>query len=588
MKKAFYVLAWICSFVFLSGKPVHSQNASLHQLFERYYEERLKLFPTEATSAGDNRYNDLLVNDGSQTHIAELNNFYNRYLEDLNKYRREALNVNDRASYDLLDYILRTGKEGLTYNLHYIPASQFRSLALTMGTWGAGNNVHPFNTKKDYEDWLKRIAAFKIWVDTAIANFDKGIAIGMVLPKTMVVKMIPQIERLAELDSSKNIFYGPVRNFPSVISSEEQKQLTKDYHEAINTLLIPAYTKLAGYLKNTYLPHARSTSGYNALPGGKQIYEYYVRYYTTTDKTPEEIYQTGLREVDRYHKEMETVKAQTGFKEPLSQFFVYLTSSAKFFPFKTAGEVLDSYRAIQQKIDPNLHRYFSQAPKTPFEIRQTEAFRAASAAAQYFAGTPDGKRPGIFYVPIIDAAKYPFFSMEDLFLHEAIPGHHYQVSLQRENTRLPLFRRNAGFSAFSEGWALYTETLGKDLGVYTDPYQYMGSLQNQIHRAIRLVVDVALHTGKMTREEAIKYMMDNEPVTEQFATAEIERYMVLPGQALSYKIGQLNIEELRDKYKKQLGRKFSLKSFHDAVLEGGNLPLNIFENNMDHWAATQK
>jgi uncharacterized protein (DUF885 family) len=250
--------------------------------------------------------------------------------------------------------------------------------------------------------------------------------------------------------------------------------------------------------------------------------------------------------------------------------------------------VLNAYRAILQKIEPHLPELFSLKPKTAFEIRQTEAFRAASAAAQYSKGTPDGKRPGIFYAPIVDATKYPYFSMEDLFMHEAIPGHHYQNSLQSEDTSLPIFRRNIFLTAFGEGWALYAETLGKQLGVYTDPYQYMGSLQNQILRAIRLVVDVGLHTGKITREEAIKYMLDNEPVTEQFATSEIERYMSTPGQALSYKTGQLKIEELRDKYKKQLGTKFNLKYFHDAILRGGSLPLTVFENYMDDWVRTQK
>jgi uncharacterized protein (DUF885 family) len=257
-------------------------------------------------------------------------------------------------------------------------------------------------------------------------------------------------------------------------------------------------------------------------------------------------------------------------------------------PFKNADEVLNTYRSIQQKIDPNLDKLFSIKPKTRFEIRQTEAFRAASSAAQYFPGTPDGKRPGIFYAPIVDASNYPSFDMEDLFIHEAIPGHHYQISLQREDTTLPLFRRNFGTSAFNEGWGLYAETLGKQLGVYTDPYQYMGFLEGQIHRAVRLVVDVGIHTGKITREEAIKYMRDNMPITEQFATSEIERYMATPAQALSYKIGQLKIEELRDRYRKQLGRKFSLKYFHDAVLKGGSLPLTVFENYMDDWARNQK
>jgi uncharacterized protein (DUF885 family) len=469
-----------------------------------------------------------------------------------------------------------------------MPATQTASTALTIGLLGSGNSSQPFKTIKDYQDWLKRINAFTIWVDTAIVNFNKGVSAGVVLPSLLVLKMIPQMEKLAEPDPSKNVFYGPVKNFPSGFTNTEKDQLRKDYDLAITQQLMPSYVKLANYLKHDYLPRSRNTAGYNALPDGTARYSFLIRSFTTTNKTAAEIYQVGLNEVDAIHEEMEKVKTETGFKGSLPDFYKYITADPEFLPFKDASEVLAAYRGIQQKIDPHLHKLFSLKPKAPFEIRQTEAFRAASASAQYSRGTPDGKRPGIFYVPIVDATKYPSFSMEDLFLHEAIPGHHYQLSLQQENTDLPKLRRFAIIPVFSEGWGLYAETLGKELGVYTDSYQYMGSLMGQIHRAIRLVVDVGIHTGKMTRENAIKYMLDNEPVTEQFATSEIERYMANPGQALSYKIGQLKIEELREKYKKQLGSKFNLKYFHDAVLTGGSLPLIVFESYMDDWVTTQE
>lgn len=588
MKKLTAFTLLVFCFAMLPDKKIYSQTTSLHKLFDNYYEDRLKLFPFEATAHGDNRYNDLLPNNGSVQYITQLTIFYDHYLAGLKKYKRQSLNNDDRTSYDLLEYILKTGKEAISYHPEYIPATQFRSLALTMPTWGAGGNVQPFKTVQDYQNWLKRIAAFTIWVDTAVANFNKGIKAGVVLPKALVNKMIPQMEKLAEKDTSKNIFYGPVRNFPQDFTVAQKEKLRNDYHTAIIKQLVPAYVKLVVYLKDEYLPHARNTSGYNALPNGAAMYDFFVRLNTTTNITAEEIYKIGLNEVERIHSEMEKVKTETGFTGSLTKFYTFLTTDKKFLPFKNAEEVLNAYRSIQQRIEPNLNKLFSVSPKTPFEIRQTEAFRAASAAAQYFVGTPDGKRPGIFYAPIVDAAKYSYFSMEDLFMHEAIPGHHYQFSLQSEDTSLPIFRRNIFLTAFGEGWALYAETLGKQLGVYTDPYQYMGSLQNQIHRAIRLVVDVGLHTGKITREEAIKYMVDNEPITEQYATSEIERYMSLPGQALSYKIGQFKIEELRDKYKKQLGDKFSLKYFHDAVLKAGSLPLSVFENYMNDWARTQK
>ena len=283
---------------------------------------------------------------------------------------------------------------------------------------------------------------------------------------------------------------------------------------------------------------------------------------------------------------MERTKEQVGFTGDLNAFFAHLRTDPKLKPYKTPGEIIEAFYAIHKRMEPNVKNMFSNVPKTKFEVRQTEAFRAASASAEYSPGTPDGSRPGIFYVPILDAKKFNITSgMESLFLHEAIPGHHYQISLQQENEALPKFRRFAWYGAFGEGWALYCESLGKELGLYTDPYQYMGALGDEIHRAIRLVVDVGMHLKGMTREEAIKYMMENEAIDEQGATAEIERYMAIPAQALSYKIGALKIRELREKYTKQLGDKFNLSDFHDEFLKDGVMPLETAEQKMDAWSA---
>jgi uncharacterized protein (DUF885 family) len=339
------------------------------------------------------------------------------------------------------------------------------------------------------------------------------------------------------------------------------------------------------FLQSTYLPLARKTSGLSNLKNGNKYYDYLVKYWTTTNKTPEEIYQTGLNEVARIKTEMENVKAQVGFKGDLKAFFDFMKKDKQFTPFKTDEEVITAFKNIQSRIDTNLKKMFINTPKTKFEIRQTEAFREASASAEYVQGSADGSRPGIFYVPIIDAKTFNSTSgMESLFLHEAIPGHHYQVSLQQENTSLPKFRRFLWYGAYGEGWALYTESLGKELGLYTDPYQYMGALGDEMHRAIRLVVDVAIHTKNMSREQAIAYMMENEQISEQGATAEIERYMAIPAQALSYKTGSLQIKAWREKYTKQLGDKFSLAKFHDTFLSTGCLPLLVAEKNLDVWA----
>jgi uncharacterized protein (DUF885 family) len=400
--------------------------------------------------------------------------------------------------------------------------------------------------------------------------------------------MIPQMQSLVVDDATKSLFYGPITNLPADFSAADKKRITDAYVVAINQQITPYFKKLGDFLQNEYLAKARATTGISGIPGGDKYYNFLIRQQTTTDKTPDEIYNTGLEEVKRIRGEMERIKTETGFNGDLKSFFAYLKTDKKFTPFKTPKEILDAFDSIHKKMEPNLDKMFGHKPKTPFEIRQTEAFRAASASAEYNQGSADGSRPGIFYIPIIDAATFNITSgMESLFLHEAIPGHHYQISLQQENDKLPKFRRFGGNNAYAEGWALYCESLGKELGLYTDPYQYMGALGDEMHRAVRLVVDVAMHTKNMTREEAIQYMTDNEQISEEGATAEIERYMVIPAQALGYKIGALKIRELRNKYEKQLGDKFRISAFHDTVLKDGNLPLDVLEKKMDAWAAKQ-
>lgn len=578
--------------------PVYkNSNSELNKMFDSYYEERLKLYPLEATQNGDNRYNDLLPVNITTAYMDTLHNFYSRYLTEVEKYDTSKLNGNDVISYRIFDREMKIQLEALDLDIadpggmvcYYIPFQQFWGLPITMGQLGSGEGVQPFKTEKDYNDWLSRIKQFATWSDSAIAQFKKGIKANYVLPKALVIKMIPQMEAMTTGDTSKNIFYGPVKKFPPAFSDSLKTQMWRKYAEAINTYIIPSYMKLGSFLKNEYLPAARTSTGFNALPNGEKTYKYLIRYWTTTDKSPDEIYNTGLAEVKRIRDEMERVKNETGFKGDLRAFFEYMKTDKKFMPYKTPGEVLTAFRDIQTRIDPNLKKMFGRTPKTAFEIRQTEAFRAASASAEYNQGSADGSRPGIFYVPILDATQFNITSgMESLFLHEAIPGHHYQISLQQENKSLPEFRRFAWYGAMGEGWALYCESLGKELGLYTDPYQHMGALGDEIHRAIRLVVDVGMHLKGMTREEAIKYMMENEAISVQGATAEIERYMAIPGQALSYKIGALKIRELREKYVKQLGDKFNLAAFHDELLKDGVMPLDVMESKMDAWAAKIK
>jgi uncharacterized protein (DUF885 family) len=565
-------------------------NPKLAKMFDQYFEDRLKLYPLEATAQGDIRYNDLLQNDISAPFRDSAKAFYQNYLDKVSAYDRESLDDNDRISYDIFKREMAMNLEGLTFKAAWeIPFQQFWGLPITMGQLGSGAGNQPFKTVKDYKDWLKRISAFSIWADTAITNFKAGMADGTVLPKSLVVKMIPQMESMVVTDARQSLFYDPIKNLPKDFSNADKKQLTDAYAAAINKEIVPTYKKLGDFLKTEYLLKARTTTGISGIPNGDKYYKYLVRFWTTTDRTPEQIYQTGLDEVARIKTEMEKTKEAVGFKGDLPAFFEFMKTDPQFMPFKTPKEVLDSFEHIHQIMIPNLKTMFGKTPKTKFEIRQTEAFRAASASAEYNQGSADGSRPGVFYVPILDATKFNITSgMESLFLHEAIPGHHYQISLQQENTDLPKFRRFAWYGAYGEGWALYSESLGKELGLYTNPYQYMGALGDEMHRAIRLVIDVAMHTKNMTREEAIKYMMDNEAISKDGATAEIERYMAIPAQALSYKTGAMKIRELRTKYEKELGAKFKISDFHDEVLKDGVMPLDVFERKMDAWEAKQK
>jgi uncharacterized protein (DUF885 family) len=315
---------------------------------------------------------------------------------------------------------------------------------------------------------------------------------------------------------------------------------------------------------------------------GTKEYALWLKYYTTLDITPDDIFELGLREVSRIRKEMDSLKTQVGFKGDLTAFFNYVKTDPKFFPFKTEEEVLDRYRSFEAVMSPQLDQLFNLKPKSKFEVRATEKFREAGANAQYMRPSRDGKRPGIFYETVRDPLKYNYIDMESLFIHEAIPGHHYQVSIQQE-AAIPEFRKAYFTSAFGEGWALYAESLGKELGMYTDPYQYLGRLNNEIERAVRLVVDAGMHHKGWTREKAIQYVLENQPVTEFVAEQRIERYMVIPGQAVSYKVGELKIKALREKAKKELGDKFDIREFHDEVLKDGCVPLVILESKIDTW-----
>lgn len=561
---------------------------TLNEFLDTYYEERLKFFPLEATQIGDDRYNNLLPIDISESFRSDIKNFYTGKLSGLSDYQRDSLTVQEQVSYDIFRREMEVSLRTLNFNDHYIPIQQFWGMTLTIPQIASGKSYQPFKNAKDYDNFLERIDAFAVWVDTAIVNMKKGLAAGYTYPKILMERVLPQARDMMVSDHTESIFWEPIKNMPQGISAADRKRLTNAYRDAIKNKIVPSYTKLHDFLRMEYIPKTRTTAGFSEIPGGSEHYQHLINFWTTTNLTADEIFKIGEREVSRIRVEMEKVKNQVGYKGNLKSFFGYVNSNKKFTPFKTPGEVIAGYNAIHKKMEPQLNKLFNMVPKTGFEVRQTEAFRAASSSPEYNPGTPDGSRPGVFYVPILDATKYNYTGMETLFLHEAIPGHHYQIALQYENEELPKFRRFLWYGAYGEGWALYTESLGRELGLYTDPYQYFGSLGDEIHRAIRLVVDVGIHAKGWTREQAIKYMLDNEAISDESAISEIERYMAIPAQALSYKIGQLKILELRKQAEAVLGKSFNIGLFHDEVLKYGCLPLDVLEKIVNDWIKQQQ
>ncbi len=577
---------WLFLFSYGNFALSQSSDAALKQLFEDYHEQFLTMFPLEATAFGDSRYNDLLQIDIDPGFAQKESQFYRQTLRKLEEVDLSKATETNRLAAEILQYELKQRLLGLSFDFDRIPFHQFDGLPLSFGQMGSGTGSQPFKSVKDYNNWLKRVDAFAIWCKAAIERFRDGIKDDYVLPKILVERMIKQMldPSIVNEDPEKNLFYGPIKLLPAKFSDTEKATLTAAYKKAITEVIVPSYRSLGEFLRDEYLPKARATSGLAGLKGGSEQYQYWVRRWTTTALTPDEIYEKGRQEVDRILDEMESVKQEMGFKGTLAEFFVHLRNDASYKPFKTPEEVLEFFTAIQSKLEPQLDKAFSNRPKTPFEIRRTESFREMTASAEYHPGSEDGSRPGIFYTPIPDATQFNITSgMESLFLHEAIPGHHYQISLQQENQELPKFARFLWYGAYGEGWALYCESIGKELGLYTDPRQRIGALSDEMHRAVRLVIDVGMHWKGMTREEAIEYMMSKEPISEEGAIAEVERYMAYPAQALSYKIGQLKISELRRRYEMKFGEKFSLPQFHDQVLSKGCMPLDILEQRLDEW-----
>lgn len=573
----------------ISCSPAQKEErgaAFADSIFKNFHEEKLQLYPLLATSIGDNRYNHIFPNDISLGHRQKVQAFYQKYDSLLTLVNRASLNGSERLSCDILQYECDINLEGLGFKDYLMPISQIRGAHLQVGLLASGKGNQPFKTVADYDNWLARLDGFVVWCDTAMANMRRGMVSGYTIPRPLALKTIPQFASFDRGPAANHHFYAPIKMMPAEFSAADKERLTKAYTERIEQQIIPTYKKLRTFIEKEYAPACREQAGIDALPNGKAWYAYLVRRSTTTDQTPDEIFALGKEEVARVRAEMEKVKEQVGYRGSLQQFFDYLRVRKELRPFKTAEEIIARYNAIHEQMKPHLEKLFDMKPKMAFEVRRVEAWREKTTAANYSVGTVDGSRPGIFYFPVQDGPEnYSYMGMEDLFLHEAIPGHHYQIALKVENTALPEFRRFINYGAYTEGWALYAESLGKELGLFTDPYSYFGMLQGEMHRAIRLVVDAGLHSQGWTREQAIQYSKENEAAPESNIVSEIERYMANPGQALSYKIGQLKILALRRQAEQALGAKFNVRQFHNQLLDAGSLPLDLLELKITDWIA---
>ena len=448
---------------------------------------------------------------------------------------------------------------------------------------GSGTNIQPFKTVQDYDNFLSRIDGFVVWMDQAITNMREGIGQKIVRPRVLMERTLPQLAAHIVDDVEQSIFYRPVKTFPEGFAQADQDRLTTAYRKAIAGKLVPAYRRVRDFIKDEYLANAQAAAGMNALPGGVAWYTYLVRRTTTTDLTPAQIHEIGLAEVRRIHGEIEKVMKTVNFDGDRKAFFKFVQQDPQFF-YSTREQLLDGYEALREQVNTGAARLFALMPKAGYEIRRIEEFREKSAAgASYQRPSADGSRPGIFYVNTYQVDSRPIWSMESLFLHEAVPGHHFQIALQQEMEDLPRFRRFGGNTAYVEGWALYAEGLGKELGVYTDPYQYFGALNAELWRAVRLVVDTGLHYKGWTRQQVLDYMYANAATPEVRAVAEAERYMAIPSQALAYKVGQLRIRGLRKLAAAELGEAFDIKDFHAQILKDGALPLGVLEAKIKRW-----
>ena len=570
-----------------TGGDMTNANAAtreLHKLFDDEWEWTMRENPTFASTLGDRRYNDRWE-DAS---LESVERQYQHRLETLKRLQtipRAQLSTADQLNYDLFKKDLDNDIEGHKFKLYLLPINQRGGIQ----TADELTELLRFQTVKDYEDWIARMKALPRYMDQTIALMREGVRAHMLWPKVVEQRVAAQIDKQTPARPEDSTFYKPFRAFPADIPEAERARLAQAAREAVAQNVIPAYRQLKDYFTKEYLPASPEQVGVWQWPDGAQAYAFLARRYTTTTMTPEQIHERGLQEVARIRGEMQKVMEQVGFKGSLKDFFKKLRTDEQFY-YKTPEDLLEAYRATAKRIDPNLVKVFKTLPRQPYGVTPIpDAVAPDTTTAYYQPGAADGSRPGYYYVNLYKPETRPKWEMMALSLHESVPGHHLQIARAMELGEIPKFRRyGGGYTAFVEGWGLYAESLGEDMGLYDDPYSKFGQLTYEMWRAVRLVVDTGMHYYKWDRQKAIDYFLDNAAKTELDVTNEIDRYITDPGQALAYKIGQLKIKELRARAHDQLGDRFDLREFHDVVLGSGAVPLDVLERNVDEWIRNQK
>ncbi len=597
MHKRLLLIPPLLAAVFGLALPADAQSqgtqgnagSALADVAARYFADKMELDPLNASATlAAPRYEGRLTITIAPAEVARARALNERVKRELASIDAAALGARDGLTRELLLGEVQLAIDGDAFAEHLMPINQYGGVPVLLSTLGSGEQLQPLKTPADYDNYLKRLQQLPDWNTQAIANMREGVRQGYTVPRALIESALPTFTKLAEPDFDKSDFSAALKIMPASFKPAERMRITQAYRRAFSEQLQPAMASLLGFLSAEYLSACRTSSGVSALPNGAAYYRHLVRMHTTSDLTPDAIHTLGLQEVARIRGEIAKVAGQMKFEaktdNPATEFLRWHAEQPRFRPYKTSQQIVDTYVALNQRIAPQLTQWFGRTPKQPLVIRPVPEIQVAAGGSYYNPPAADGSRPGTFFVWVDEPGKVNDSIVSSLLLHEGQPGHHFQMSLQQE-LGLPDFRKYGWNAAYGEGWALYAETLGRELGLYDDPNQYLGHLKLELMRAVRLVTDTGLHAKGWTREQSMQYMIDVEGETEAGARNATERYMAVPGQALGYKIGALKFQALRERARAALGDKFSAREFHDLMLSEGVVPLDVLDRMVDAWIA---